>query len=138
MLARVSARPPSYEAFGFLGSGGLGRVYRGVHHLCIEARIQELLVRGDRWRVTSLRLLAAFACADSRDSERARPAVAAFLRAFADCPHEKLMTLWMLRELPPRLEALGLSDEARAVRAAEQELRANIDRGFAEPAEEPS
>lgn len=104
----------------------------------IESRIQELLVRGDRWRVTSLRLLYAFACADSRDSERARPAVAAFLRAFADCPHEKLMTLWMLRELPPRLEALGLSDEARAVRAAEQELRENIARGLVEPAEEPS
>lgn len=132
MLARVSARPPSYEAFGFLGSGGLGRVYRGVHHPSGTPVALETL-RGDRWRVTSLRLLAAFECADSRDT-----AVAAFLRAFADCPHEKLMTLWMLRELPPRLEALGLSDEARAVRAVDQELRENIARGFAEPAEEPS
>ena len=32
MLGRVSAGAPCYEAFGFLGSGGLGRVYRGVHH----------------------------------------------------------------------------------------------------------
>ncbi len=130
MLARVSARPPSYEAFGFLGSGGLGRVYRGVHHPSgtpLRSR-----------RCAAIGLLAAFACADSRDTECARPAVAAFLRAFADCPHEKLMTLWMLRELPPRLEARGLSDEARAVRAVDQELRENIARGFAEPAEEPS
>lgn len=96
----------------------------------IVARMEQLAARGDRWRSTAFRLLHAFACVESGDAERAAAAVAAFLEAFAACPHEKALTLWMLGELPGRLEALGLAAQARDVAAVAQTLRDELAQGF--------
>lgn len=94
----------------------------------IATRIAELEARGDRWRVTAFRLLDAFARAEAGRRSEVPAAVAAFLAAFERCPHEKALSLWLLAELPQRLDALGFPAEAQSVARVRRDLLS----GFAE------
>ncbi len=106
----------------------LGRPERA--RSAIEPRLADALSRGDKWRITGSRLVAALVAIALDPPDLAREATAAFLEAWRAAIHNERFTLRGMRRLAEHWRAQGdieLADEIAAIANARDEA---IRRGF--------